>query len=52
METMGIMIEQFEVSICNSFKAKVLNDQLCYEVDLNFHSDKNNIENELKLGKP
>ena len=27
-----------------------MNDQLCYEVDLNKFSDKNNIRNELKLG--
>ena len=27
-----------------------MNDQLCYEVDLNKFSKKNNIENELKLG--
>ena len=32
---MGVKIQQFDVPVCNSFKAKVLNDQLCYEVDLN-----------------
>ena len=32
---MGSKIEQFDVPVCNSFKSKVLNDQLCYEVDPN-----------------
>ena len=50
MATMGVKIDQFDVPVCNSFQAKVLNDQLCYEVDLNKFSKKNNIENELKLG--
>ena len=50
MSAMGVVIDQFEVPICNSFQAKILNDQLCYEVDLNKFSDENNIENELKLG--
>ena len=35
MSTMGVEIEHFDVPVCNSFKAKVLNDQLCYEVDPN-----------------
>ena len=50
MSSVGVKIDQFDVPVCNSFKAKVLNDQLCYEVDLNKFSKKNNIENELKLG--
>ena len=47
---MGVKINQFHVPVCNSFKAKILNDQLCYEVDLNILSDKDNIHNELELG--
>ena len=50
MSSMGVRIEEFDVPVCNSFQAKVLNDQLCYEVDLNRFSDKDNIENELKSG--
>ena len=46
----GIKIDQFDVPVCNSFQAKILNDQLCYEVDLNKFSIKDNIDNELKLG--
>ena len=50
MSAMGVKIDQFDVPVCNSFQAKIMNDQLCYEVDLNKFSDKNNIRNELKLG--
>ena len=35
--------------MCNSFQAKVLNDQLCYEVDPNKYKINLN-ENELKQG--
>ena len=31
---MGTKIPEFEVPVCNSFKAKFVKDQLCYEVDL------------------
>ena len=47
---MGIQIDNFDVPVCNSFQAKIFNDQLCYEVDLNKYSNKNNIENELQAG--
>ena len=32
---MGMMIDEFNVPVCDSFQAKILNDQLCYEIDLN-----------------
>ena len=44
------MIKEFDVPVCNSFKAKIQNDQLCYEVDLNKFSNKVNKVKELKLG--
>ena len=50
MSAMGVKIAQFDVPVCNSFQAKILNDQLCYEVDLNEFSDPNNIDKELELG--
>ena len=50
MSSIGIKIDQFNVPVCNSFQAKILNDQLCYEVDLNRFSDKDKIEDELKIG--
>ena len=30
---MATMIDGFDEPVCNSFKARVLNDQLCYQVD-------------------
>ena len=50
MSAMGVMIDQFDIPVCNSFQAKIRNDQLCYEVDLNRFSDKNSKDKELKLG--
>ena len=46
----GVKIDKLKFPVCKSFKAKVLNDQLCYEVDLNKFSDKNNIDKQLRSG--
>ena len=50
MSSMGIKIDQFEWPVCNSFQAKILNDQLCYQVDLNRYSNMNNRVRELESG--
>ena len=50
MSSMGANNNQFDIPVCNSFEAKIVNDQLCYEVDLNRFSNKDNIKNELELG--
>ena len=50
MSAMGVKIDKFDVPVCNSFQAKILNDQLCYQVDLNRFSDKHDKDKELKLG--
>ena len=50
MSGMGVKIKYFHVPVCKSFQAKVLNDQLCYEVDLNRYSNQYNIKKELELG--
>ena len=50
MSSMGVKIDLFEIPVCNSFKATVLNDQLCYEVDLNTFSSKEKVDQELELG--
>ena len=36
--------------ICNSFQSTILNDQICYEVDLDRYANKDNIDKNLKLG--
>ena len=38
-----------ESPVCNSFKAKVIRNQLCYQVDPNKHKDKINLKGELSL---
>ena len=48
MSTMGIKIDQFKVPVCNVFQAKIINGQLCYEVDLNKFSYEK--EKEVELG--
>ena len=50
MSAMGVKIEQFDNPVCNSFKAKVLNDQLCYEVDLEKFKNPGKLHLQLKLG--
>ena len=50
MSTLGIKIDQFDVPVCNAFQAKVLNDQLCYEVDLNRYSNKSKTRTQLEFG--
>ena len=50
MSVVGQKIDGFGQPMCNSFQAKILNDQLCYEVDLNRFSNMHNIDKELELG--
>ena len=50
MEAMGVKIDQFDIPVCNSFKDKLLNDQLCYEVDLNKLFNKTALRKGLKIG--
>ena len=38
-EAMGVKIDRFHMPVCNSFEARVLNDQLCYEIDPNIFDD-------------
>ena len=50
MKVVGAEINGFNVPVCNCFKAKLIHDQLCYEVDLKKFERKENRENELKHG--
>ena len=50
MSAVGVKIDQFEVPVCKVFQDRIINDQHCYEVDLNKFSKKENIHHELKLG--
>ena len=49
MSAMGVKKDQFKVPVCNSFKAKILHDQLCYDVDLDKFKRQNSHSNVNKL---
>ena len=49
ISTMGVKIDQFDVPVCNSFKEKLVMDQLCYEVDPSKFQKDNSKEEELSL---
>ena len=50
LEAMGTKAEGFDTPVCNSFKARILNNQLCYEVDLEKFKSKENIISQLENG--
>ena len=45
MSVMGVKIDQFDVPVCNSFRPKIVRDQLCYTVDLNKIKQKIDLKN-------
>ena len=47
---MGVNIDYFDIPVCTSFEATVLNDQLCYEVDLNRFSNNKDMKSNLESG--
>ena len=50
MSVVGVKTDNFTDPVCNSFQPTIVNDQLCYEVDLSRVSNKSNIAKELELG--
>ena len=46
---MGVKIDQFYDPVCNSFRPKVIKDQLCYTVDPNEYKDKIDLKGELSF---
>ena len=49
MSVMGVKIDQFDVPVCNSFRPKILRDQLCYTVDPNEYKHKIDLTGELSI---
>ena len=47
---MGREMNGFNDPVCDSFEAKIRNDQLCYEVDLEKYKNKNKIKDQLMSG--
>ena len=49
ISAMGVKIDQFDVPVCNSFRPKTLQDQLCYTVDPNEYKHKIDLEGDISL---
>ena len=49
MSVMGVKIDQFGIAVCNSFRPKIVRDQLCYTVDPNEYKHKIDLKGELSL---
>ena len=49
MSIMGVKIDQFDVPVCNSFRPKIIKDQLCYTVDPNEYKNKIDLKGDLSL---
>ena len=49
MSVMGVQIDQFDVPFCNSFRPRIIRDQLCYTVDPNEYKYKIDLKGELSL---
>ena len=49
MSVMGVKIDQFDDPVCNSFRPKIVKDQLCYTVDPNEYKHKIDLQGDLSL---
>ena len=50
IKVMGNKVDSFDVPVCNSFKAVLHNDQICYQVDIEKFRDEETLEKQLKHG--
>ena len=49
MSVMGVKIDQFDVPVCNSFRPKMIRDQLCYTLDPNEYKHRIDLKGEISL---
>ena len=49
LSVMGVKIDQFDVPFCNSFRPKIIKDQMCYTVDPNEYKNKIDLKGDLSL---
>ena len=49
LSVMGVKIDHYDVPFCNSFRPKIISDQLCYTVDPNEYRKYLNANDELGL---
>ena len=50
MPAMGVHIRESHLPICNKFTTEILNDQLCYTVDLDKYKNEEYFQEQLNLG--
>ena len=50
MSLLGRKVDGFQDPVCNAFTGKIVNNQLCYEVDLNRFRDQVDWEESLQSG--
>ena len=50
MSVMGTKVDSFQDPVCSSFKPKIRNDQLCYEINLEEFKHPTNLHQQLKQG--
>ena len=51
MTLLGAKADHFQSPVCNSFKEKIILDQLCYEMDINNYSNSSQRESRSELLK-
>ena len=49
-KSLGTNYEDFPIPVCDKFRAKVKNNQVCYELDLERLKNEDNIKEQLKTG--
>ena len=49
MSVMGVTMDDFDVPVCNSFRPKIVMDQLCYTVDPNEYKHKIDLKGDISL---
>ena len=49
MSVMGVEINDFHIPFCTRFEEKIINDQLCYSINLNKTRQKNQVKEEHDL---
>ena len=50
MEVMGEKIDKFELPVCTKFRSIIIENQRCYQVDINEFKDKVNIKKAVEYG--
>ena len=49
MSAMAVKMDQYDVPFCNSFRPRIIGDQMCYSVDPNEYKDEIDLEGDISL---